>query len=346
MNPQPVVSIVVPHYNGKDMLYVCLAALEETEYEPRQVIVVDNASTDGSTDSLKQDFPWVELKRSPQNLGYAGGCNFGLTAAKGKYVLFLNNDTEFEPDWLGRLIACCESDSQIAACQPKLRALAEPEKFDYSGAAGGLIDRFGFPFARGRLFFTLETDAGQYDKGLDIFWASGTAMLVRRQALEEVGPFDADFFAHMEEIDLAWRLQLAGYRIAAVPQSVVMHNSGSTLPADSYKKMYLNHRNCLIMLAKNYEARTLLWILPLRIMLELAAAGYSLVQLDVRRVAAVFAAFLGFLRRLGATLRKRRVVQERRKVGDAVIFKNMYRGSVVWDYFVRQVRTVRELGIE
>ncbi|MCH9007741.1 glycosyltransferase family 2 protein [candidate division KSB1 bacterium] len=343
MAESPLVSIVIPHYRGKEILYQCLTALERTSYPNTQVILVDNASSDGSVVSVSRDFPWVKVVANKVNAGYAGGCNSGLRLARGEFVLFLNDDTVFEPDWLNPLAAALIEDVSIAACQPKLLALHQRDTFDYSGAAGGLMDVFGFPFALGRIFFTLEKDEKQYDTGGEIFWASGTAILVRKSTLERVGIFDEDFFAHMEEIDLSWRFHLAGMRVVVVPQSEIFHNSGSTLTPDSFKKVYLNHRNSLVMLLKNYELNNVLWIVPVRVILELVAILYSVLKLDFVRVRAVLLAFVSVLFGLPKTLRKRADVQKTRRVSDAAIFSKMYRGSIVVDYFVRNIKRAQDL---
>ncbi|RMF61076.1 MAG: glycosyltransferase family 2 protein, partial [Calditrichaeota bacterium] len=333
MAEEPLVSIIIPHLQGKETLVRCLNAVQRTAYPNRQVILVDNATTDGSLEGIEQAFPWLQVVHNLRNLGYAGGCNSALPVAEGKYVLFLNDDTDFEPGWLAPLVAACEADERIAACQPKIVQQDDPAMFDYAGAAGGLLDVFGYPFARGRVFFALERDAQQYDDGGDIFWASGTATLVRRSALQEVGAFDEDFFAHMEEIDLDWRLHLAGYRVVAVPQSVVRHRAGSTLPADSPRKILLNHRNSLLMLLKNYSVPSLLRFLPGRLLLEWVTVVYSLFRLDFVRARSVLLALIQVAAALPRTLRKRSEVRKLRRVPDREILEKMYRGSIVFQYF-------------
>ncbi len=343
MTRQSMVSIVIPHYNGKEILYDCLASLSKTDYSNREVIVVNNASTDGSVDSLAGDFPWVLLVNKTKNSGYAGGCNAGYAAGSGEFVLFLNNDTTFAPGWLTPLVTQMQQDALIAAVQPKLLAQTQPNMFDYSGAAGGMMDVFGFPFALGRIFFSLEKDENQYDISRNIFWASGTAVMVRRSALEAVGAFDEDFFAHMEEIDLCWRFHLAGYRVVSEPASVVFHNSGSTLRPDSFLKMFLNHRNSVLMLIKNYSAVSLLWVLPIRLLLEVLAVLFSLLKLDFVRVRAVIAAFFAVLLQLPKTFKKRALVQKSRKVVDATIQEKLHRRSIVLDYFLRGIKKSSEI---
>ncbi len=345
MEQPPLVSIIIPHYNGKAILYACLQGLEKTSYKNTEVVLVDNASSDDSLASLDRDFPLVKVLRLEGNRGYAGGCNAGLAAARGELILFLNNDTVFEGDWLDKLVEAICAEDEIAAVQPKLLALNQPEQFDYSGAAGGLIDIFGFAFARGRIFFTLEQDRQQYDNRTDIFWASGTALLVRKSALDKIGSFDEDFFAHMEEIDLNWRFHLHGYRVVAVPDAVVLHNSGSTLPPDSFKKVYLNHRNSLFMLLKNYETRNLIWIFPARVVFDVVAALHALTTLDFVRGRAVALSFLTLIFRFPRVMVKRHAVQRSRTCSDAEVFKKMFRGSIVVAYFVKRRHTIKEMQL-
>ncbi|HEX9653109.1 MAG TPA: glycosyltransferase family 2 protein [bacterium] len=341
----PLVSIIIPHFNGKEILSRCLDSLATTEYANKEIIVVDNASTDGSADEVRRAHPEIRLVRNRENRGYAGGCNSGLPSAHGEYLLFLNNDTEVEPNWLTNLIEFCEQDHRIAACQPKLLSGHNRAVFDYAGAAGGEIDIFGYPFARGRIFFTCERDDGQYDGGGDIFWASGAAIIVRKVALQRVGSFDEDFFAHMEEIDLNWRFHLAGYRVLAAPSARVYHNAGSTLQPDSPEKILLNHRNNLIMILKNYELKNLLWIFPIRIFFEILTLFYSLLKLDRLRAKAVVAALVFVAAHAKQIREKRRAVQSLRRIPDRRIFGKMYRGSILLAYFVRGIRRYQDLKI-
>ncbi len=343
MSGKPLVSIIIPHFNGKEILQNCLASLEKTNYSNLQVILVDNGSTDGSVEYAQRESPWIQIKKNEKNLGYAGGCNSGLEKAQGKYILFLNNDTIVDTEWLAKIVEQCEGDANIAACQPKILSLKNRQLFDYAGAAGGLMDQYGFPFAKGRIFFTIEKDEHQYDKSANIFWASGTACLIRKSVLDEVGYFDEDFFAHMEEIDLNWRFHLAGYKVVSEPLAIVYHSAGSTLKTDSYMKVMLNHRNSLIMLLKNYEVRTLFWILPIRILLEFIASIYSLLKLDYIRFRAVYAAFVYVILNLSKIMKKRVQIQRLRKIPDSQMFTKMYRGSIVFDYFIRGIRRVQDM---
>jgi len=345
MCPQPLISIIIPHYRGKEILCDCLQSVRKTRYKNREVILVDNATVDGSLQGIEDDYPEIKLVRNSENLGYAGGCNSGLSHAAGEYVVFLNDDTVVSASWLEHLVAPCEQDRTVAAVQPKILSLQQPGYFDYAGGAGGLLDRFGYPFAKGRIFFTLEADKGQYDDGGDIFWASGTAMLVRKSVLEQVGTFDEDFFAHMEEIDLNWRIHLAGYRVVSAPKSIVQHRAGSTLTPDSPQKLFLNHRNSLYMLIKNYELKNLLWIFPLRVALEGVTMVYALLKRDLTRFRAAATALFAVLTHFPRVARKRSHVRNIRKVSDHTIFEKMYGGSIVLDYFVRRMTTVSRLHV-
>jgi hypothetical protein len=330
----PLVSVIVPHWRGQKILQRSLASLQGLSYQPVEILLIDNGCEDGSIAEARRNFSEVRVVSAGRNLGFAGACNLGLRIAKGKYALLFNDDAEATPDFLEPLVEMMESDPQIAACQPKIRSLQFPEKFDYAGAAGGCLDVFGFPFCRGRIFMTLEADRGQYDTPGDIFWATGACCLLRMSALQGAGLLDEDFFAHMEEIDLNWRLHLAGYRIVAVPDSIVRHQAGSTLHPDTPFKIYLNHRNSLIMLMKNYAFGTLLWVLPARFLLDAVAFFYRLLHLDFRRAVAIIRAVAHVLTHLRSIYSRRQWSQKRRRVSDGEIMQRLYRRSIVWDYFV------------
>ncbi len=342
----PAVSIIIPHHNGVDMLRRCLTALQQTGDPPHEIVLVDNASTDGSLDMVQKEFPRVQIIANDVNSGFAGACNQGIKATSTPYVLLLNNDAEVTPGWLRPLYDEMESNPGFAACQPKLLSLDDPRSFDFSGAAGGLMDIYGYPYARGRVIATIESDSGQYDEPADIFWACGTACMLRRTALERVGLLDETFFAHMEEIDLQWRFHNAGYRVRAVPESVVYHKSAATLPATAFRKKYLNHRNSMLMVIKNYSASTLLTLFPRRILLELLALAYSVAAFDFKRAAAILAAFWWLLSHFGSIRAAHRNAQWGRlpELGDAEVQKRMLRKSVALSYFLKRRKTARSLS--
>ena len=250
---RPMVSVVIPHYGGHNIISECLTSLQNCIYPNLEIIVVDNDSPDASVQFIKDNYSEVKLIQSEYNRGFAGGCNFGAQHAEGIYLLILNNDTTHEPNWINYLVKFMESSASISSIQPKIRNYYKREKFDYSGACGGFIDKYCFPFTRGRIFSTVEKDIGQYDTACKIFWASGTAFLTKKKIFKEIGGFDETLFAHMEEIDYHWKCQLMGYEIWVEPSSVIYHKGARTLPPSSPKKTYLNYRNSLILLLTNYS---------------------------------------------------------------------------------------------
>lgn len=340
----PRVAVIIPHWNGIEILEPCLNSLAKSEYPNLEIVVVDNASTDASVAFVKEHFPEVRVVENSSNLGFAGGCNAGIRQVKADHYLVLNNDTTHESGWIEQLVAQISSDPEIAAVQPKIMSAQAPEVFDYAGGVGGLMDVLGFPYALGRIFTTVETDDGFYDDPQDIFWASGTALLLRGSALDEVGLFDETFFAHMEEIDLCWRLQNAGWRIVNAPGSKVYHHSGWTLPPDRYQKKYLNHRNNLMMIVKNYPFVYLAAIMPARIALEGVAFVFSALIRDWKRMAAIVMALTwNFAHPL--VLYRKHVETRRTRKRSAVqaTVARMYSGSIFFQYFLRGRKRVRDI---
>lgn len=321
----PKVDVVIPHHNGAEILLGCLSTLTRTTYPNFSITIVDNGTTDESLRLAQDQYPMIQVLHSGKNLGYAGGCNFGFERTTGKYIVFLNNDTEQEPTWLSELVSIAEQDERIASLQPKLLSIQARNRgeriFDYAGAAGGMIDKLGYPYCLGRILDRVEIDHGQYDVSKPIFWASGAAMFVRRSALETVGVFDEDFFAHMEEIDLCWRLWKAGFLIYSAPTSVVYHYGGATLSQTNPRKVYLNHRNNVMMLTKNADAIRLYLILPLRFLLELLSMLFYLKSKRLDASRAAFDALLWNAKHFFSHLKKRRHVAQLRKRSDADVFK-------------------------
>ncbi|MBN2417499.1 glycosyltransferase family 2 protein [bacterium] len=338
----PDISVIIPHWRGHGLLTGCLDALEKTRYPSFQVIIVDNGCDDGSIQEAEGRRGTV-IVRSGTNLGFASGCNLGIRCARTPYVVLLNNDAEPEPDWLAPLVTLAESDPAIAAVQPKILDFYRRDRFDYSGGAGGEIDILGYPFARGRLFGHLEEDHGQYDRSAPLFWASGAASLYRTAAVREAGFLEDDFFAHMEEIDLCWRLQRAGYRIMSQPVSRVYHQSGGTLGSDSYRKMVLNHRNNLLMLLRNLSLPALVLLFPVRLLFEAVTIVASLVTLDFKRAAAVVSGFIGACR-MPKTIARGRKGPAPAGCNERVILRRMYRGSIVVACFFKRLRSAGQLG--
>lgn len=337
------ISVIIPHFNGKEILTNCLKSLLKNNFSSYEIIVVDNGSVDGSQEFIKREFPKVMLIENKNNLGYAGGCNSAVPKARGKHLLFLNNDVEVAENFLQEMFTAIESDEIVGLVQPKLLSMQKKEFFDYSGGAGGEIDIFGFPFARGRVFIKLEKDESQYDHLTNkIFWASGTAVLIRKNLLEKIGLFDEDFFAHMEEIDLNWRAQLVGYNSVVTLKTYLFHYSGYTLPAENPKKMYLNHRNNLIMIIKNYSFHSLLWIFPIRLILEFIAFAYAIVTGNINWAKGVLKGIGYVIKNLGTIWKKHNKIQKIRTVDDFRIMQNMYKGSVALTFFLR-IRSVAQI---
>lgn len=285
------VAVVILNWNGADMLRKFLPSVVKcTNPDLAEVYVADNGSTDNSIDMLKSEFPSVGLISFKENYGFAGGYNKVMEYVKAEYVVLLNSDVEVTERWIEPVLAYMELHDDVAACQPKILSFHDKSKFEYAGASGGFIDKYGYPFCRGRVFDSLETDNGQYDTPTDVFWASGAAMFVRRKVYMEVGGLDSRFFAHMEEIDLCWRLLSRGYRLVCVPGSKVYHVGGATLKKENPRKTYLNFRNNLLMLYKNLPSDELTRIMSVRSLLDYLAVIFYILKFDFSNAKAVIKA--------------------------------------------------------
>lgn len=337
------VSIIIPHWNGIETISECLESLSHTNFDSFEIIVSDNASTDGSQKWIKDNYPKVRLLENDQNYGYAGGCNKGAEIANGKFLLFLNNDTVHNPDWLGHLIRCIEKNDEIAAVQPKILNYFDKNTFDYAGGSGGHMDMFCYPFARGRLFLEQERDKGQYDTAEQCFWASGTSILVRKDLFIEAGEFDKAFFAHMEEIDLCWRLQAMGYQIWVEPKSIVFHKNAVSLPMHSQRKYYLNHRNSLLMLFSNYSLPNAFYIGTIRIMLEFIALVYAILKLDMNHALGIIRSLSWVVFHPFTIMVRRKRFKELRKLKDSHILKKLFNKPIVVLHYLRGKKTYFEM---
>lgn len=294
---QTMTAIVILNWNGREMLREFLPSVVANSGGQAEVIVADNGSDDGSVPFLEREFPQVRLLKFGKNYGFAEGYNvaFGQlramaaagTAPRYDYYLLLNSDVRVTPGWLSPMLAYMEGHTDCAACQPKVLAEYDHRRFEYAGACGGYIDRYGYPFCRGRIFAVTEEDHGQYDDVADIFWATGAALLVRASEWHAHGGLDGRFFAHNEEIDFCWRLRSRGRRVVCVPQSTVYHVGGGTLPQDNPRKTYLNFRNNLTMLYKNLPEGELRRVMWWRVWLDAVAALQFLAKGDVPNFKAV-----------------------------------------------------------
>ena len=295
----PSVAVIILNWNGEDLLRRYLpAAIANTPPDLATIIVADNGSTDGSLSMLRKRFPSVRIISFPENLGFAEGYNRAIAEAGYEYTVLLNSDAAPTPGWLPPMLECLRQSPDIAACQPKILSMREEGMFEYAGAAGGFLDRHGYPYCRGRIFSTVEPDNGQYDstQPTDIFWASGAALMVRTSAYQAVGGLDSRFFAHMEEIDLCWRMHLAGYRVVAVTSAAVRHLGGASLSANDPRKTYLNFRNNLLMMHKNLPASVRTRRLFVRRLLDTIAWSKAVATLRWSEAAAIWRAHRHFAR--------------------------------------------------
>ena len=336
---KPTVAVVILNWNGRKYLEQFLPSVL-TYSAGASLVVADNASTDDSISFLQANYPSVSIIPFAENYGFCEGYNKALRQIKADYFVLLNSDIEVTPHWLEPLLSLMEADPGIAACQPKIKSFFRRNLFEYAGAGGGFIDYLGYPFCRGRLFETIEEDTGQYNDTLPVFWATGACMFVRAKAYQEAGGLEPTFFAHMEEIDLCWRLQRRGYSIMYCGASEVYHVGGGTLPKSSARKTYLNFRNGLAMLYKNTAPDQTAKILTIRIILDWVAAFKFLASGDFKDMQAVFAAH-------GAVWRSRKYFQKQKKKLSFTERKlnGRYNRSIVLDYFIRRKKIFAALHI-
>ena len=337
------VSIIIPHWNGIETLSECIKSILKTQFDSYEIIVVDNASTDGSQDWIKEEYPQIILIENDKNYGYAGGCNRGVDYANGEFIIFLNNDTIQDPEWIKYLISLVETNENIAAVQPKVLNYFNKNIFDYAGGSGGHMDVFCFPFARGRIFLNQEIDLGQYNESRQCFWASGTAFLIRKELFFKAGKFDEVFFSHMEEIDLCWRLRAMGFQIWVAPKSIVYHKNALSMPMHSHKKYYLNHRNSLLMLFGNYSFSNTILIGTVRIILEYIAFFYSIFKFDWNHASAIIRSLCWIVFHPHIILKKRSRFKMIRKEKDNNLFKNFFKNSIVYNYYIKGKKTYLEI---
>ncbi|MDE3253594.1 MAG: glycosyltransferase family 2 protein [Bacteroidota bacterium] len=333
----PEVAVVILNYNGRKHLENFLPSVMASTYGNLRIIVADNASTDDSLDLLEKKFPSIELLTHPVNEGFAGGYNWALQRVQSDYYVLLNSDVSVSPDWIEPVIQLMENDTQIAACQPKILSYHHPGLFEYAGAAGGWIDTLGYPFSRGRIFDVCEEDKRQYETTEPVFWASGASLFIKAQVYHQLGGLDSEFFAHQEEIDLCWRMQLAGYRIMVCPKSVVYHVGAGTLPRGG-RKVFLNFRNNLMMLCKNLPLRELCWKLPVRFGLDAISAWKGLLTGDFAFFKAICLAHIAVIRYVFS----KKYIRTR-AVKPLKELQGVYSGSVVWQYFIRHHNRFQEI---
>lgn len=328
------VAIVILNWNGRKMLETYLPKVVRYSKDDAEIIVADNASTDDSLTWLKENFPKVRTIVLPKNYGFAGGYNKALVQVEAEYYVLLNSDVEVTHDWLTPLIEKMEAHTEIAACQPKLLAVHDKDAFEYAGGSGGFLDRYGYPFCRGRIFDIVEKDNGQYDNNMQIFWATGACLMIRAKDYWRVGGLDERFFAHNEEIDLCWRLNLMGRKIYCFPDSYVYHVGGGTLPKANPRKTFLNFRNNLTMLWKNLPEKDLRHVMRVRWFLDYLAAFEMLI---LKRNMGDFMAVLKARR----AFKKWRNKFERTQTENGNDLRSNY--SILWEYYVKKHNTYEKL---
>ncbi len=335
------VAIVILNWNGKKLLEQFLPIVIEHSQDIAEIVIADNDSIDDSIDFLKENYPFIRLILNKDNGGFAKGYNDALKHVDADYYILLNSDVEVTSGWIQPVIALMEMDRSIAACQPKMLAYNDRQKFEYAGAAGGFIDKWGYPFCRGRIFGTLENDMGQYDTDCEIFWASGACMFIRTEVFHQLKGFDEEFFAHMEEIDLCWRIRNAGFKVLFSQQSTVYHIGGGTLPKNNPRKTFLNFRNNLLMVYKNAPAKDLWKICLLRLILDGIAGIKFLLEGNGKDCIAVVKAHFYFYKNY-------RHINKKRKEVIKSSFDNsgnfIYPDSIVFNYYLKRKRTFISLN--
>ena len=336
------IAIVILNWNGKELLEKFLPSVVSfSKKEWADVIIADNDSSDDSISFLKENYSDLQRVQLDKNYGFAEGYNRALAQLPHSYFVLLNSDVEVTEDWLDSIYTQFENNKDIAAAMPKIKAYHKKTNFEYAGAAGGFIDYLGYPFCRGRILDSIEKDNGQYNSNIDIFWASGAAMFVRSEVYKQAGGLDSDFFAHMEEIDLCWRIKNLGYRIICDTNSTVFHVGGATLPNHSSQKLFLNFRNNLLMLYKNLPSNKLLFTFLARMILDGVAAFKFLLSGEVSNFTAVFKAHISFYSMLKKYNLKRK--QSLRLVSKEH-HPEIYQNSLIIDYYLKSKKVFSDLN--
>ena len=328
-------AVVILNYNGEKFLQQFLPSVLGYS-EGAEIVVADNASTDQSIPLLETQFPTVRRVQLDQNYGFCGGYNRALKQVTADYYVLLNSDIEVTPNWLSPMVQVLDNNKSVASVQPKILSFRQRDKFEHAGAAGGFIDSLGYPFCRGRIFDHVENDAGQYDDALEVFWSTGACMMIRAEAWHRFGGFDEDFFAHMEEIDLCWKLHRAGQKVWYTGKSSVYHVGAGTLGYGHPRKTYLNFRNGLFLIYRHLSSAELTYKLPFRILLDWAAALQFLVKGDPGNWLAIFRAHAHFFKNLSRErVKRRRIQKDYPSYSRAGIRSSM----IVFDYYLRGKKT-------
>lgn len=330
------VAVVILNWNGVDMMRRFMPSVFKYSKDEAVVYVADNCSTDSSIEMLEKEYPEVRIIRLDKNWGFAEGYNKALAQIDAEYYVLLNSDVEVTPGWLTPIIKFMDEHDDVAACQPKLLSYFHKNQFEYAGAAGGFIDKYGYPFCRGRLFDVVEEDKGQYDERMELFWATGACLVIKSSDYNKVGGLDGRFFAHCEEIDMCWRLRLLGRKIYCIPESVVYHWGGGTLPKTNSRKTFLNFRNNLTMLYKNLPDDELKKVMRYRFFMDyLAALATLLLNRNFEDCKAIYRARKAFFEW------RNDFEKDRQKIQSSVVLKDIpqrYNLSVVWKYHIKGIK--------
>ena len=330
------VAVVILNWNGKQHLKKYLPdVIRHSSQSGVKVYVADNGSTDDSLSFVYENFNQLEVIKLAENYGFAEGYNRALSQIDAEYYLLLNSDVAVTPNWLDPLLERMESDAMIAAVQPKILSDRDRTKFEHAGAAGGFIDKYAYPFCRGRIMDCIEEDKGQYNRASEVFWVSGACMLIRSEVYDDLNGLDDDFFAHMEEIDLCWRIKNRGFSLWYEPKSIVYHWGGATLDYENPRKLFLNFRNSLWTLYKNSQQKYLEWIIFKRLLIDSVAAAKFLVTFNFKNVKVIYNAHRAFFKSLPDTKEKRLVLNQKINVHN---HSQIYKGSIVWAFFVKGFR--------
>lgn len=344
---KPLVNIIIVTFQEYGFTEKCLESVLKSSYKNILVSLVDNNSDFKVYDKFYKKYKnnkKVSFIRSERNLGFGGGCNKGIEQASGEYVVLLNNDTEVDKDWLNSVVNYMEKHSNVGACQPKIKDLKRREYFEYAGAAGGFMDVYGYPFSRGRIFYTLEKDEGQYDDSVELVWCSGTAIVIRKKVLDKVGLLDEIFFMYGEESDLCWRINHAGYKLMFIPESIVYHKGMGTMKKNpSYKKIFYHHRNGLILLLKNYNSREILKYVCVRVFLDGITFFYYLVRTPSNfNWAAIIVSYLHLSILIPKVASRHLQIKKIKRMSKSRM-PVLYKKSIVWDYFIKGRKNYNEL---
>lgn len=332
------VAVVILNWNGKAFLEQFLPSVIAYSGDAK-IIVADNASTDDSVSFVNERYPTIEIIQNSENGGFAKGYNEALQHVDKPYYVLLNSDIEVTENWLQPLLETMK-DPLVSGCQPKVRSFHHKDRLEHAGAAGGFIDRNYFPFCRGRIFEHVEEDNGQYDYPMEVFWATGACLLIRAEDYHSVGGFDEDFFAHMEEIDLCWRLKLKGKKFMIEPNAVVYHVGGGTLPYSSPRKTYLNFRNSLFMIIKNHKG----WLFPKlfwRLCIDGIGGARFLLKGEFSQLGAVFNAHMAMYKYMRTNLKKRKEIQSNTQNANLT---GLFNGNILWNHYIKRVKHFADLN--